>query len=150
MTLLRLLFHTVTTVEHLNKGRVGTSTDVHYLEVVLYWWVLAKNLQCSKNAFPSVVGIKLKLGELAELDYYSYCSRLLPLPKSLQCMIYKHPMKLGGGLRKSASMGCEHISELFPHEPSPPVTYWRCFSIGNCWLVCSAHPLSTLRRLSTI
>ena len=31
------------TVEPLNKGQVGTLTNVHYLEVVLYWGVLAKN-----------------------------------------------------------------------------------------------------------
>ena len=26
-----------------NKGQVDTSTDVHYLEVVLYWGVFANN-----------------------------------------------------------------------------------------------------------
>ena len=30
------------TVEPLNKGQVGTSTDVRYSEVVLYWGVFAK------------------------------------------------------------------------------------------------------------
>ena len=29
-------------VESLNKVQVGTSTDVHYLKVVLYWGVSAK------------------------------------------------------------------------------------------------------------
>ena len=32
-----------TTVEPLNKGQVGTSTDVHYSGVVLYWAIFAKN-----------------------------------------------------------------------------------------------------------
>ena len=31
------------TVEFPNKGQVGTSTNVHYSEVVLYWGVSAKN-----------------------------------------------------------------------------------------------------------
>ena len=31
------------TVEPLNKGQVGTSTNVHYSEVVLYWGVFVKN-----------------------------------------------------------------------------------------------------------
>ena len=35
------MFHA--TVEPSNKGRVGTLTDVHYSEVVLYWGVSAKN-----------------------------------------------------------------------------------------------------------
>ena len=30
------------TVEALNEGRVGTSTDIHYSDVVLYWEVSAK------------------------------------------------------------------------------------------------------------
>ena len=32
-----------TTVEPPNKGQVGTSTEVRYSEVVLYWGVFAKN-----------------------------------------------------------------------------------------------------------
>ena len=32
------------TVEPPNKGQVGTSTDLHYLEVVLYWFFLSKIL----------------------------------------------------------------------------------------------------------
>ena len=31
------------TVEPLNVGQVGISTDVHYSEVVLYWGVFVKN-----------------------------------------------------------------------------------------------------------
>ena len=31
------------TVEPPNKGQVGTSTDVHYSEVVHYWGVFVKN-----------------------------------------------------------------------------------------------------------
>ena len=31
------------TVEPPNKGQVGTSTHVHYSEVVFYWGVSAKN-----------------------------------------------------------------------------------------------------------
>ena len=31
------------TDKSLNKGQVGTSTDVHYSEIVLYWEVSTKN-----------------------------------------------------------------------------------------------------------
>ena len=34
----------MTTLEPLNNGQVGTSTLVHYSEVILYWGVWSKSL----------------------------------------------------------------------------------------------------------
>ena len=44
------------TGEPLNKGEVGTLTDVHYSEVVLYWEVTVVNPQCACSVRVTVVG----------------------------------------------------------------------------------------------
>ena len=66
-----------TTVEPLNKGRVGTSTNVHYLEVVLYWGVLVKHLHFKNNTLHySVITVMIE-EEKAKIQWLQYWSKVL-------------------------------------------------------------------------
>ena len=38
----KIIVYRIYTVEPPNKGQVGTSTDVHYSKIVLYWGVVVK------------------------------------------------------------------------------------------------------------